>query len=118
MAVRPINFSGPTNESVIEASWDTMLNGDTGAGVKIAKYPDKTVQVVGTFGVGGTVAVQGSNDGTTWGDCHDPQGTAIAIQDNEPVVIAESPLYLRPNVTAGDGSTDVDVYIVAVAKGL
>jgi hypothetical protein len=117
MAVIAVQHDGPTNDGLVIPLWQTMLNGDTGSGVKIGRYPDKTVQVVGTFGVGGTVAIEGSNDGTNWGALHDPQGTAIAIQDLEPILIAESPLYIRPNVTAGTGSTDLDVYIVAVAKG-
>lgn len=119
MAVRAAVLTGPTNDAVLTVAWTGLLNGDTGAPVEIAKYPDKTIQVVGDFGTGGTITMEGSNDGgTTWGVLHDPQGADFAIQNNEPQVIAESPLQLRPDVSAGNGSTDLDVYVVAIAKGV
>ncbi len=117
MATRDAIIDGPTNDGVFVASWTGLLNTDTGVGIGMAKFPDKTVQVVGPFGTGGTVTIEGSNDGgTTWGVLHDPQGVDIAIQDSLPIVIAESPLLMRPDVSAGDGSTNCKVYIVGVAR--
>ncbi len=120
MATRAVTFNGPTNESVVVASWTGLLNGDDGSLIRLGKWADKTVQVLGTVGVGGVVQIQGRNlTGGAWGQCHDPQGTLIAIagDDNDPIVIAESPLEMRPFISAGDGTTDLDVHIVTVAKG-
>lgn len=38
-----------------------------GAGVRIEEYTDKTVQVTGTF-AGLSMTIQGTMDGTNWGD--------------------------------------------------
>ncbi len=105
------------SDKTVRIFWENLVNGDTGAPVLVARYPDKTVQVIGTFGSGGDVDIDGSPDNTTWGQLTDPQGTVISIQDNLPLVIAESPLWIRPEVTAGDGTTDLDVTIIAVARG-
>lgn len=91
---------------------------DVGEGVRIGRFPDKSVQVVGTFGTGGEVQIEGSNDGgTTWGRLRDPQGTLLAIQDSNLVLVGESPLLIRPVVSAGDGTTDLACYISFVERG-
>ncbi len=119
MATRNAKIDGPTNDGVFVASWTGLLNGDTGVGIGMGKFPDKTVQAVGPFGTAGAVTIEGSNDGgTTWGVLHDPQGVDISIGDTQPIVIAESPLLMRPDVTAGDGATNIKVYIVGVARGV
>ncbi len=90
MAIRVAVMDGPDTDSIVTMSWIGLLNGDTGAAVLITKFADKTVQVVGAFGTGGTVVMQGSNDGgTTWGALSDLQGVLTAIQDNDPLVLAE-----------------------------
>ncbi len=123
MAIRPVTIVETNSNRVALVKWDTMLNGDTGAPFDLARWPDKSVQVVGVFGVGGEVTMEGSFDGgTTWGSLHNVQGAVLAIgvgaTENDPLVIAESPPLMRPNVTGGDGSTDVDVYVSAVMKGM
>jgi hypothetical protein len=100
------------------AVWLGLDQNDDGEGVAIGRYADKTIQVVGAFGSGGDVDMEGSNDGgTTWGQLHDLRGTVISIGDSLPVVPEESPLLIRPNVSAGDGDTDLDVYIAFTVKG-
>lgn len=97
--------------------WSGLLNGDTGAPARMARYADKTVMITGTFGVGGAVQIQGSADaGTTWGRLRDPQGTLISVTDIDGVVLAENPEIIRPEVTAGDGTTDLVVTLTFVQK--
>jgi hypothetical protein len=108
----------------VEVRWASMANGDTGEPVGLPQYPDKTAQVEGTFSTGGTVIMEGGASvvpaAGDWGGIHDPQGTLVSFgvgaTENDPLVLAENPRVIRPNVTAGDASTDVDVVVIAVAR--
>ncbi len=104
-------------DKVTIITWAGLLNGDTGQSVRMSRYADKTVQTFGTLGPGGTVTMEGGADNATWGKLHDPQGIAIAIQDVDPVQVEDNPDFVRPNITAGDGTTNLTVVITAVAKG-
>lgn len=115
MTVRVPTISTPGIQQV--AVWSGLLNGDTGTPVYFADYSDKTFQVKGTFGAAGSVAIEGSSDGgTTWASLHDPQGNAIAQTAASIEMIAENPLLVRPNVTAGDGTTSLTVIINGVKQ--
>lgn len=118
MATRAANVVH-NQDKTVTITWSGLLNGDDGAPVSVlGRYADKTVQVTGTPGAGLSVAIEGSNIiPESWGAMNDPQGVVLAIGDAAPVVIAESPRSIRPNVTAGDGTTNVVVTIVAAVKG-
>jgi hypothetical protein len=92
--------------------WTGLLNGDSGLPITAATLSNKTVQVVGTFGTGGTVVIEGSNDGTNYDTLTDPQGNALTFLAAGLKSILENPQYIRPNVTVGDGTTDLSVFIV------
>jgi hypothetical protein len=104
----------PSEISGILILWENLVNGDTGKPVPCWMYADKSIQVIGTFGSGGTCTIQGSNmDATpTWATLVDPQGNALAITGAKTEAILENTYQIRPNVTAGDGSTDLDVYLL------
>lgn len=87
-------------------------DGDTGTPIPFAEWADRSVQIVGTFGSGGTVAWEGSNDGVTWATLSDPQGNAISKTGAALEQVAEITKWARPHVTAGDGTTDIDVHVV------
>lgn len=93
--------------------WTGLLNGDDGSPVDLIDYPDRCVQFTGTFGVGGSVTVEGSNDGTNYVALTDPQGNAITKTAAAIEQIVEVPRYIRPRVTAGDGTTAIAVNLVA-----
>ena len=97
-------------------TWAGLANGDTGAPLQMSSHPDKTVQLIGTLGTGGTLTLQGSNDGTNWFTLSDAAGTDIVLTSLDGVTIMENPLYIRPNITAGDGSTLLSVILVALDK--
>jgi urease gamma subunit len=63
------------------------------------------VQFTGTFGSGGSIQLEGSNDGTTWAILNDLQGTTIVKTAAGLEGVAELTRYVRPRVTAGDGTT-------------
>ena len=101
-------------------TWLGLLqsSSDTGAPVSMAENADKSIQVVGDFGVAGAITLQGSHDGgVTYSVLHDPQGVDLVILDSEFRLIAENPLLIRPFASAGDGDTDLDVVINATQNG-
>lgn len=119
MAVRtPVveyNVNGQPN--VARAKWTGLLNGDTGDPVLLTEYPDRTVEIYGTPGAGFSITLEGSNDRPTEAPTYvaltDPQGNAITKTTVPALeVVEESPLIVRPNVTAGDGTTNATVVLV------
>ena len=116
MATIAAVLTGPSNDGLIEVVWETLTTTNRpGSGVQLARAPDKTVQVFGTFGASASIAIEGSNDdGTTWFACHDITNTVITLSVAGAVLVIENPKLIRPVLSNGDGSTDVDVYLVAV----
>lgn len=87
--------------------WAALANGDDGDALSCAQYTEKSAQVVGTFGVGGAVQIEGSNNGTDWSVLTDPQGNALTFTGAKIEMVAEATMYIRPRVTAGDGTTSL-----------
>lgn len=78
-----------------------LANGDQTSGVDLgACLPEKTFQVTGTFGVGGSCQLEASNDGSSWFIV----GTAFTAAAVPQTVVSAARFY-RFNVTAGDGTT-------------
>lgn len=103
--------NGQGNGVLVE--WTGLLNGDDGTPFEGVDFADRTVQIGGTFGTGGSITLQGSNNGSQWDALTDPQGNAITKTAAGLEVVAENPRYVRPIVTAGDGSTSLSVRIWA-----
>ena len=107
MAVRTPT-PGPLDNTITYA-WSGLLNGDTGAPVYAPDFADRSFQLTGTFGVGGSVNIEGSLDGTNYAVLRDPQGVALTLTAASLKAVLESVLWIRPNVTAGDGTTSLIV---------
>jgi len=90
--------------------WTGLANGDVGQALDLSAYPDRSVQVVGTFGAGGSVTIQGSNNGDDFASLADPQGNALAITTAKIEAILEAVRYIRPIVT-GDVTTSLAVIL-------
>lgn len=89
--------------------WANMANGDTGSPIELTSYSDRSVQIQGTFGVGGTCVVQGSNDSTDYQTLTDPQGNAVSKTAAAIETLTELTRLTRPSITAGDGTTALTV---------
>lgn len=87
--------------------WANMKNGDTGAVVDLHCYADRSIQAEGTFGTGGTLVCEGSNDGTNYRTLKDHTGVSASITTADVVGISQLPLWIRPRVAAGDGTTNL-----------
>ena len=115
MAVRPI-IPTKLSRGSHKWEWNTLLDNDTGAPLDkeggCPNFADKTVHIKGNFSGPATIVIEGSNDGVTWVTLTDPAGAALSFTSEDLKVILENPENIRPHVTAGDGSTDLDVFIV------
>jgi hypothetical protein len=102
---------GGKDGSVKLAVYDNLDELDTTpAAVQLPEWADRSVQIVGTFN-GGTVVVEGSNDGVTWATLNDPQGNPLSFTTSKVEQILEVVLYTRPRVSAG-ASVDVDAHFL------
>lgn len=115
MAVIAPTISYPNGDkSVIKVVWAAMANGDTGAPFRMAQWCDRSVHTYGTFGAGGNMKFQGSNnDGTSYIVLTDPQGNALDKTAESIEAITEITELVRPNISAGDGTTALTVALFA-----
>lgn len=74
-----------------------------------------TFQVTGTWGVGGALVIEGSNDGTNYFTLTDQANAALTLSANALKTVRDTPMYIRPRVTAGDGTTSLTV-VAAMQK--
>lgn len=97
-------------------TWTGILNGDTGSWFDTEDFADRTFQVSGTFGAGGSVTMQGSNDAsapTNVFTLTDQAGAALTFTAAGGKVALEAPRWVRPTCTAGDGTTSLTVQAIA-----
>lgn len=92
----------------------TLANGDDGApiGPNFADYSDRSAQVSGTFGTGGNLKIEGSNNSTSYATLTDPQGSDLDVTAAKIKQIMERPRLTRPRVSAGDGTTAIVVALL------
>lgn len=96
--------------------WETITNGDDGDALESPGAADRSIQVIGTFGTGGSVTLEGSNlpspsVDADWFTLTDPLGNDLTFTAAGGKQIGEVTRHIRPHCTAGDGSTDLDVYV-------
>lgn len=97
--------------------WAALANGDSGAPIACPGWGDNTVAFQGTFGAGGTAILEGTLDdealvantpgSVIWFPLTDPQGNAISKTTAGIETIMENCTFIRPRVTAGDGTTAI-----------
>jgi hypothetical protein len=92
-------------------SWTGLANGQSGDQLEDPLWADRSVQVNGAFGVAGAVTIEGSNDGINWNTLTDPQGNNLIFTTSKIETVIEIVRYIRPTITAGDGSTSLNVIL-------
>lgn len=114
--------SPPSMREVVTYQCTGLLNGDTMQALELANFQEKCIQVYGTFGTGGSITFYGSNDAADlalqpdnaasgWCPLVDPQGNAITKTAKAIEEVLENPRYITAKVTAGDGATNLKVFI-------
>jgi hypothetical protein len=93
--------------------WETLANGDTGEPIELIGYADRSYDISGTWGASGQCDVEGSNGGSNYFILNDPFGTVASLTGDNGVEITEATRYQRPNASAGDGTTALDVVLFA-----
>ena len=112
--INPVIDYPDGDRRITRVTWTGIHQNDVCVAVSLPQWPDRTVQMYGTIGAGGTtVRMKGSNDGTVFGDINDTGGTAIAMTAAGLKVCNEVPLWIKPDTAAtGDGTTNLNVIIV------
>lgn len=87
-------------------TWTSLASGDSGVGVEAGYAKSISLQISGDF-TATTVLVEGSNNGTTYFQLDDIEGTAISKTAAALIEIRDRPKYIRPRVSIGGVSTDV-----------
>jgi len=115
MAIKPWGLLPTAAVKVLGGAWLGLQNGDTGDWIEVSAWQDRTVQVNGTWGVGGSVSIQGTNrvDKASPQTLRDPGGNALTFTADGMKAILELPRYIRPVCTAGDGTTAIDITLNA-----
>ena len=109
--VTPVTtFPFETSLDVAVTTWSSMAASDDGQAVRLAVYSDRSIQVTGTFG-GATVTIGGSNDGVTYFALTDTGGSQLVLTEAALKQIVELPVFIKPRITGGDGTTSVNVIL-------
>jgi len=117
MAVRAYTILHPTatdpkkfRDDIHVIEWTGLLNTDTGTPLEMGGSADRSIQVSGTFGVGGNCKITGRNGKTgNFVVLTDPQGNALDFTAEKIEAVSELTQEIRPEITAGDGATTLTV---------
>ena len=99
-----VTFTGPT--------YTHLASSDTCSPVFMPALTDKTVQITGTTGAGGSITLVGSNDGVNFVALHDVFGVALsALVPGTIYQINEDSAWVNALIVGGDGTTAMNVII-------
>ena len=76
--------------------WGPLTGSDEGQPIELATFPDRSVQVEGDFGAGGSMSIQGSNDGTNYRVLKDHLGNNLNFTSADIRSIDQIVRYLKP----------------------
>ena len=102
--------------SLLLVKWLALAAADTGRPFACGAYPDKTVQLSGTFG--GNCLIEGTldHDAGAYATLNDPQGNALSgIAAAKIENVLEHCYLIRPS--AGAGVVAVDVWMLLATGG-
>lgn len=117
----PFDYQDVGIAPVLFHKWETLTTtNDVGSKFECPLHADIAVHVFGAEGTGGHLKMEGSNlesptdADSDWFVIDDPQGNEIDVT-SVPAGAQHGILarWVRPHCTAGDGSTDYDVILIA-----
>jgi len=105
-------------DGTVLVKWPGLGADDDGEPVGYAGYSDRTMQVIGTFGTGSSVGIEGTlaPDQAGFEPLLDPQDNSVisitSASAQKIESIKELRHWIRPKVTGGDGTTNLTVYLM------
>src|SRR5579875_3420362 len=105
MPVRAVKVTS-TGRTTRLAAWGALGKAVSGEPVKLDYDEEVRLTVWGAFG-GGTIALEGSEDGFNWSVATNPGNRSIATKHAGVMLIREAPRYIRPVVSGGDDATAI-----------
>jgi hypothetical protein len=90
-------------------TWPAMAVGDIGQEIEMPGSADRSVQLGGTFGVGGEMQIEGSNDKINFLCLTDAHGNRLRLKESRIEAVTEVVRRIRPRILAGDGTTALTV---------
>jgi len=96
-------------------TWNGLGLGDIGESIRGPSYADRAFQCTGVFGSGGTLVIEGSNDGANYFVLVDPFDNPIQFTTGGLIQVTQIALYIRPHVLAGDVATNLVVVAVVAS---
>lgn len=94
------------HQGVVLVEWTALSGTENGQAAELTRYPDKSVQTVGTFT---SITIQGSMDGTNWATLHDVSGADLVFTSAGLRQILENPRYIRPSGNTVTGGATVRI---------
>ena len=113
-----LQITGRDSREVALIKWEGLALNDTGQPCVQPRLNDCSIHVKGTFGAGGKCVIEGSLEGsvtvppTTYATLNDPQGNPLSIGSEKIGSVLENVTAIRPRVSAGDGTTLLDIYLL------
>ena len=95
--------------------WGGLDGGDEGEPMEAVRWPEKAVQVMGTFGSGASMSIKGSNmeDGD-YEILTDDFGNDLTFTGADMKAIRQNPRYIKPVAVTASGVCCINVSIVMV----
>ncbi len=95
-------------------SWPIIGKGEVGESLSVPTLLDPTVQVVGEFGLGAVVILEGSleQEPKSWFPLVNRQGETASFTRPGGMLVAGAFAHIRPRVQGGDDSTRVVVLML------
>ena len=110
--------AGKLYDNCAKVTWGPFTLGDTFAPIDLPMFARRSVQLQGTPGAGATVTIDGSNDGVNFVNLTDLQGAALSFTAAGKLEgIAEQPLWIKPTLAGGDGTTALTVTMMFFGEG-
>ncbi len=111
--IKPTRVSTPFEGSGCEVwKWVGIAASDTCLPVLCGLWPDKSVQLEGTFG--GNLTIEGSNDpaGAVYSTLNDPQGNPLTTMSTARIeTVLEHCYLIRPTAAVGVTATNVWLFL-------
>lgn len=96
-------------------SWNLTAAMETGNAYCTALFKPVSVQYEGTWD-SATLVLAGSNDETNFVTLQDGLGNGISVTDDGFDDIGQHPAYVRPSISNGSGSEDINVTMLVIRR--